>query len=297
MLWLSSSDPALTVLVAVGLVASLALLLGLWPRAALVVAGVCFLSFVVAARDFSSYQSDGMLLEAAFLSLFLAPPGLRPRLGRSQPPSLAALWMLRWEWFRIYFESGVVKLASGEPQWRHLTAMDEYYQNGPLPTWIGWYVQHFPHTFHAATAAATLAIELLVVWLVFCGRRGRLVAFCIVTPLQAGIILTANYAFLNYLVLLLGVLLLEDGQLEALRLPAPLAETPPRPARWRLALAGSVLGWAALATVGAFVGPACRAARLAGAKPGALADRQRLRAVRGDDPRPLRDRVPGHPRR
>src|SRR3989442_7539208 len=47
-----------------------------------------------------------------------------------------SLFMLRWLWFRIYFESGVVKLASGEPQWRHLTAMDHYYENGPLPNWI-----------------------------------------------------------------------------------------------------------------------------------------------------------------
>jgi len=44
----------------------------------LVVCFLCFLSFVSAAQDFSGYQSDGMLLEAGFLSLFLAPSGLYP---------------------------------------------------------------------------------------------------------------------------------------------------------------------------------------------------------------------------
>ena len=39
------------------------------------------------------------------------------------------------------------------------------------------------------------------------------------TPLQVGIILTANYAFLNYLVLLLGVLLLDDRHLARARAP------------------------------------------------------------------------------
>ena len=39
---------------------------------------LCFLSFVSAAGDFSSYQSDGMLLEAGFISLFFAPAGLLP---------------------------------------------------------------------------------------------------------------------------------------------------------------------------------------------------------------------------
>jgi len=48
-----------------------------------------------------------------------------------------------WECFRIYFESGMAKILGGDPQWRNFTALDEYYQNGPLPTWIGWYMQHF----------------------------------------------------------------------------------------------------------------------------------------------------------
>ena len=78
-----------------------------------------------------------MLLEAGFLALFFAPRGLMPGWGASDPPSRASLWLLQWEWFRIYFESGMVKLLSGDEQWRNLTAMDEYYQNGPLPTWIG----------------------------------------------------------------------------------------------------------------------------------------------------------------
>src|SRR6266581_2951249 len=118
------------------------------PRGMLTVCFVCFLSFVSAAQDFSAYQSDGMLLEAGFISLFLAPPGLRPRWGEESRPSRASLFLLIWECFRIYFESGVAKIMGGDPEWRNFTALDEYYQNGPLPTWIGWYMQHLPHWFH-----------------------------------------------------------------------------------------------------------------------------------------------------
>ena len=210
LLWLSSSSWILTALCWVGMAASLLLVLNIWPRGMIAICFLCFLSFVSAAGDFSSYQSDGMLLEAGFISLFFAPPGFRPRWGESGPPSRASLFLLQWEWFRIYFESGVVKLASGEPQWRNFTAMDEYYQNGPLPTWIGWYVQHFPHWFHAATAYGTLALELGLVWMLFLPRRWRIACFFVVTPWQIGIILTANYTFLNYLVLVLGFLLLDD---------------------------------------------------------------------------------------
>ena len=214
LLWLGSGTRALDLLCWAGIVASLLLFLNIWPRGMLVVCFFAFLSFVAAAQDFSGYQSDGMLLEAGLISFFFAPPGLRPGLARSSPPSRAALYLLRWEWFRIYFGSGVAKMAGGDPEWRNFTAMDEYYQNGPLPTWIGWYAQHLPHWYHAATVFITLAIELGLVWMLFLPRRFRITCFFIVTCLEIGIILTANYTFLNYLVLSLGVLLLDDRFLD-----------------------------------------------------------------------------------
>jgi len=222
LLWISSSDHMLMGLMWAGLIASILLIANVWPRAMLLACFLCFLSFVGAARDFSGYQSDGMLLEAGFLSLFLAPPGLLPGWGARRPPLRAAILLLLWEWFRIYFESGVVKLLSGDPTWRNLTAMYEYYQNGPLPTWIGWYLQHLPNWFHKATAGATLAMELVLVWMAFLPRRWRIACFFVVTAWQIGVIATANYTFLNYLVLVLAFLLLDDEFLEKFV-----------PARWR----------------------------------------------------------------
>ena len=220
--WFGSSDRALMIVCWVGIAASLAVIFNLWPRLSLFICLICFLSIIAAAQEFSSYQSDGMLLEAGFISMFFAPPGLRPGLGAMHLPSRASRFLLQWEWFRIYFESGVVKIASGDYSWRHLTAMDDYYQNGPLPTWIGWYVQHLPHKFHAFSALLTLVMELGIVFMLFLPRRVRLICFFIVTPFQIGIILTANYTFLNYLVLALGFLLLDDGFLR-----------PRLPLRWR----------------------------------------------------------------
>lgn len=214
LLWLSSTEHMLTALCWIGLVASLGLIANVWPRTMLLVCFCCFLSFVSAAQDFSGYQSDSMLLEAGFLSLFLSPAGIFPGMGRKQPPTHAVIFLLLWEWFRIYFESGVVKLESGDPTWRNFTAMYEYYQNGPLPTWIGWYVQHLPHWFHIATAVATLAMELVFVWMAFLPRRWKITCFFIVTAWQVGVIATANYAFLNYLVLALAILLLDDAFLQ-----------------------------------------------------------------------------------
>jgi lipase maturation factor 1 len=216
LLWISDSNRALEIVCWLGLIAAILVIFNICPRLALLVCFIAYLSFVSAARDFSGYQSDGMLLEAGFISLFFAPPGFRPGLSPSHAPSRASLFLLRWEWFRIYFESGIAKIASGDKSWRALTAMDDYYQNGPLPTWIGWYAHQLPHWFHSSTVVLTLAIELAIVLALFLPRRFKIICFCIVTPFEAGIILTANYTFLNYLVLSLGILLVDDKFLEGI---------------------------------------------------------------------------------
>ncbi len=274
LLWLGSGSEAMRVLVWTGLVASVLLFLNIWPRGSIFICLVAFLSFVAAARDFADFQSDGMLLEAGFVSLFFAPAGWQPGLGERHAPSRASLFLLQWEWFRIYFESGVAKLASHDPEWRHLTAMYQYYQNSPLPTWIGWYAQQLPHLFQKGCALFTLVAELGLCWVFLLPKRYRIGCFFILTLFQIGIILTANYAFLNYLALFLGFLLLDDsffkriyamrwarrarsrlGQLWA-RKPLPGAEIPtesqaksaaaPRPEN-------RVLAWARLLAPGFFL--------------------------------------------
>ena len=123
LMWLSRGNGALLTLCWVGLLASVMLVVNAAPRAALLGCFVCFLSILSVAQDFGQYQSDGMLLEAGFLSIFVAPAGLLPGLGVGSLAPKAAWFLLLWEWFRIYFESGVVKLRSGDPTWRNLTAM------------------------------------------------------------------------------------------------------------------------------------------------------------------------------
>jgi hypothetical protein len=54
-------------------------------------------------------------------------------------------------------------------------------------------------------------MELLLVWMAFLPRRWKIACFFIVTAWQVGVIASSNYAFLNYLVLVLAVLLLDDA--------------------------------------------------------------------------------------
>src|SRR5258708_9475990 len=66
--------------------------------------------------------------------------------------------------------------------------------------------------------------------MLFLPRRIRIICFLIFTPWQIGVIFTANYTFLNYLVLALRIFLLDDRFL-ARFVPqswrAPLAQPTP----------------------------------------------------------------------
>jgi hypothetical protein len=249
LLWLGSGEGALRALVWAGLVASVLFTLNFWPRLSCGLCTLLFLSFAAGAQDFSGYQSDGMLIEAGFISLFFAPRGLRPGLGASDPPSRLSRFLLVWEWVRIYFESGVVKLLSGDKQWRSLTALDHYYENLPLPSWPGWYAQQLPPVwFHHACVVLVFFVELVLVWGALGPRRLRLIVFFVVTPFQAVLIVTANYAFLNYIVLVLGFLLLDDKALARVGLRVPEVEPIPRPRALRILERGALV-WVLVATV------------------------------------------------
>src|SRR5947207_13656904 len=62
LLWFNASDHALDALVWIGMAASVALLFNFFPRTSIAIDALCFLSFIVAAQDFSSYHSARMPL-------------------------------------------------------------------------------------------------------------------------------------------------------------------------------------------------------------------------------------------
>jgi len=230
--WLSSSTAALKAACWAGMTASLLMTFNLWPQGMDLLCTALYLSFISTLQVFSSYQSDGMLLEAGFITFFFAPSGLRPGLGEKDPPSRTSRFLLLFLVFRIYFESGLAKMLSGDPHWRRFTAMDDYYSNGPLPTWIGYYAQQLPHWFHAGCTLLTLAVELALVWMFFLPRRIRIAGFWILCVFQIGIILTANYTFINYITIALTFLLLDDEHLEWLLRKCPLPAFGHPPPRW-----------------------------------------------------------------
>ncbi|HVS53969.1 MAG TPA: lipase maturation factor family protein [Opitutaceae bacterium] len=214
--WLNASPAAIAALEWTGLLAAVAVVLNLWPRLALAVCWIAFLSFVETWADFSSAQLDRLMLETALLCIPFAPAGVRPGLGAASPPRRIAVFAVRWLLFRVMFESGVVKLISNDPHWRNLTAMDVMYETAPSPTILGYWAHQLPHAFHVGEIALTFLAEIVApLAAVFGGRRGRWFAFAAWGALQVGIQLTCNFGWLNTAALGLGLLLLDDTMLVA----------------------------------------------------------------------------------
>lgn len=213
--WLSCSDTVLRAVAVAGALLSVGLIRNVAPRYCLIGAWLLYVSYACVGQAFLGFQWDNLLLETAFFSLFITPGGLRPRVTSAPHP--IAIFLMQWLLFRLHVESGAAKLLSGDPTWRGLTAMIDYYETAPIPTWLGWYAHQMPIWAHKACALFTFVVELIVPLFIWGPRRLRVVAFLLMAAMQLSVLLTANYGFFNYLSLALCLFVLDDTHLQWLR--------------------------------------------------------------------------------
>ena len=195
--WWWRSDGALQWTCWIGAALAAVCALGWFQRALFALIFALYLSLVTAGQVFMGYQWDFLLLECAFLAIFLTP-------------SWPRIWLCRWLLFRLMFESGCVKLLSHDPVWANLTALSFHYQTQPLPTPLAWYAYQLPMWFQKMSTASVFFIELLCPFLIFGPRRMKQLAALAFTVLQLLILLTGNYTCFNLLAMALCLFLLDD---------------------------------------------------------------------------------------
>jgi len=210
--WLHPTDRFLEILTAAGVAISIPVIFGIASGPCLLLLWALYLSQVSIGGDFMAFQWDILLLEAGFLAVFFAawesPWNLRKQ--QSRPPSSALVWLFRWLVFRLFFLSAVVKIQSGDPTWRNLTALSFHYETQPLPNVIAWHLFQLPLWFQKASTLFVLLVEGVVPWFIFAPRRLRIAAAYVLILLQALIFLTGNYCFFNLLTLVLCLFLFDD---------------------------------------------------------------------------------------
>jgi hypothetical protein len=220
--WLNASDAALIAGTIVGVLLGSLVILDWWTRPALIGLFALYLSYVYAGQDFMSFQWDLLLLETGFLAIFLTSG------------SRIVVWLYRWLVFRYFLLAGAVKLLSGDSTWHDLTALEYHFWTQPLPTALAWYAAQLPPWLLVASTAATLAVELGSVGLIFLARRLRAVAAGCLLAFQALILLTGNYNFFNLLSMSMCIFLFDDAALRRLiprRLESRAESCAPQPGR------------------------------------------------------------------
>lgn len=260
--WLHPSDEMLHALCAGGLLVSVSALAGYIESLSLALAWAFYLSLVTIGQDFMSFQWDMLLLEAGVLGAIWASEAWT-----------GGLWLVRWLLFRLMFLSGCVKLLSGDPHWRDLSALSLHFETQPLPTWIGWYAYQLPGAALRAATLSMFVIELGAPWLIFAPRRARLAGAALLVLLQLLIAATGNYCFFNLLTIALCLALIDDATFarimprawhDRLSRPAPRAgarsaRSNPMLGTWRRHRVGEKLRW-----IAAILIVACTTSELAG---------------------------------
>ncbi len=215
--WFGAHDGALQFMALVGIVLSFLAFGGILLAPCLLLMWALYLSLVVAGQSFTAFPWDLLLLEAGFLAIFLVPfrraVGYRSRVEASS----TVVWLFRFLLFRLLFGSGLMKLLSGDAAWRNLTALGSHFETQPLPTAPAWFVHQMPSALLKAATLAALACELVVPFLFFLPRRARQLGALITAGYQLLLLLTGNFAFLNWLTLALCLLLLDDKILLSFR--------------------------------------------------------------------------------
>lgn len=208
--WLDVGQPPLVSLAAVGCAVSVLLVLGLAPFFCLALLWLLYLSLVTDGQVFMGYQWDSLLLESGLAALLMSSVSLRARLaGAPEPPRLAR-WLCLWILFKLILGSGLVKLASGDPHWRNLSALSYHTWTQPLPLWTSWYLAQVPPWCLRLACLGVLLVELGAPFLMLlpATRKAAAIAVAALMVVIAG---TGNYGFFNLLTLVLCLPLLRDG--------------------------------------------------------------------------------------
>ena len=212
---------------AAGMAAGLADVVPLWVTVLLwLLLWVAYLSIVNVGQTWYLFGWESLLLEMGFLAIFLGN-------DRIAPPVLA-MWLARLLLFRLEFGAGLIKLR-GDSCWRDLTCLYYHHETQPMPGPLSWFFHHLPKPLHRVEAAGNHFAQLVVPFGLFAPQPVAGIAGAIVVVTQLWLVASGNFAWLNWLTILLGCSAIDATSLATL-LPIPRQPALTEAPRWFAAL-------------------------------------------------------------
>jgi hypothetical protein len=156
---------------------------------------VLYLSIVNVGQLWYGFGWESLLCETGLIAVFL---------GNSQvPPPFLTLLLLRWLLVRLEVGAGLIKLR-GDPCWRDLTCLYYHHETQPMPGPLSWWFHHLPRPLHRAEVGANHVTQLVVPFALFAPQPYSTVAAAIIIVTQLWLVLSGNFAWLNWLTIVLA---------------------------------------------------------------------------------------------
>ncbi|GAB3130228.1 lipase maturation factor family protein [Glaciibacter psychrotolerans] len=168
---------------------------------------VVYLSIVNVGQTFYSFGWESLHCEAGFIVAFLG--------SNAVAPPLVIIFFLRWLVFRLEFGAGLIKLRGGR-EWRDLSALYYHHETQPMPNPVSWFVHHLPRWMHRGEVLGNHFAQLVVPLFLFAPQPVASVAAAIVILTQLWLVVTGNFAWLNWITIVLAFSAVDDGAFRVL---------------------------------------------------------------------------------
>jgi hypothetical protein len=214
------SDRLLRAVCAIGLAVSALLVAGLpqlgppWlPLIAFLSLWLLYMSIVNVGQTFYGFGWEMLLLEAGFTVAFLGS-------DQTDPPRTIMI-LVAWLVFRLEFGAGMIKIRGGR-EWRDLTALYYHHETQPMPGPLSRQAHLLPRPFHRVEVLGNHFAQLVVPFFLFAPQPLASAAAGIIIFTQLWLVATGNFAWLNWIAIVLAFSAVSDQAAHAVLPVLPL---------------------------------------------------------------------------
>jgi hypothetical protein len=161
-----------------------------------------YLSIVHIGQTFYGFGWESLICEAGFTVAFLG--------SWDTAPPITIIILVRWLVFRLEFGAGMIKMR-GDRSWRDLTALYYHHETQPMPNPLSRTAHLLPRWWHRVEVLGNHFAQLVVPWLLFLPQPVASIAAAVVILTQLWLVATGNFAWLNWITIVLAFAAVGDG--------------------------------------------------------------------------------------
>lgn len=191
------------------------------PLIAFLALWLLYMSIVNVGQTFYGFGWEMLLLEAGFTVAFLGS-------DQTDPPR-TILILVAWLVFRLEFGAGMIKIRGGR-EWRDLTALYYHHETQPMPGPLSRQAHLLPRPFHRLEVLGNHFAQLVVPFFLFAPQPVASAAAGIIIFTQLWLVASGNFAWLNWIAIVLAFAAVSD--------PVAHAVLPFLPLEWHEGSAG-----------------------------------------------------------